>query len=420
MATLVATVPALAGSAEQAPAPAQGKPKGKSGLRRRKLGWLWWLVAVAGLAIGAQRVLALQRVKVLPARVHVVALGTVRDLVSSATTGQVAAEREVSLRAEIAGTVAVRHHKRGDKVQKGEPLITYDPKDLRDRLRAAQATVLVGRAQAAQAEEAARLAKDTAERTRRLERAGAAPPAQADELEGQANVAARAAQAAGRAVEQMVTSVELARTALSKTVVRAPFAATVITTHVEEGDVTLPGSPLFALADTSVLHVDVDLDEADLGRVRVGMPAEVSFDALPDERLLGTLTEIAPSVTHDLRNTRTVAVRVDLKADPRFIVGMSADVDVVVATRESALSVPPNAVLGRGTDRAVLVVEQGVARRRPIEVGISTWESVEILKGVRAGEEVVVTLSSADMKDGARVDVQRDDHGANAHEGASR
>jgi hypothetical protein len=115
-----------------------------------------------------------------------------------------------------------------------------------------------------------------------------------------------------------------------------------------------------------------------------------------------------------------VAIRVTLAPDPRLRVGMSADVDIVVATRERALWVPPNAVLGRGTDRAVLREESGVARRRPISTGIATWEAVEVLRGLSEGDRVIVTLSSPELGDGARVRVTGEAQGTGTREGSAR
>lgn len=78
-----------------------------------------------------------------------------------------------------------------------------------------------------------------------------------------------------------------------------------------------------------------------------------------------------------------------------------------MSTRENVLLVPPGALLGRGVDRAVFIVENGLAKRRPITVGIATWEAVEVETGVQEGEEVILTLTSADLTDGAAVQVER-------------
>lgn len=327
-------------------------------------------------------------------------VGNVRDLVSSVAAGRLAARREATLRAEIAGRVVRLAHRRGERVTAGEVLLSYDAQDLRDRVRAAETAVGLASAQAAQAEASARLASRNARRVETLSAQGATPQAEAETLAGQAEVAARAVTAAQAAREQGAANVTVARTALGRTVVRAPFGGVVLTTHIEEGEVTAPGTPLMVLADDSDVHVDADLDEADLGRVQTGMSAEVSFDAFPNDRFVGRVTEIAPSVTQDLRGNRAISMRLSLTRDPRFRVGMSADVDVVVATREGVLAVTPGAVMGRGTDRAVYVLDGGFVRRRAVATGVSSWEAVEVTQGLQAGERVVTSLNVAGLADG--------------------
>jgi len=373
-------------------------------LKRRSWAWLVWLVALAGVAGGG---VAYQRSRPQPSvrvRVQSVARGSVRDLVSTVAAGRLGARREATIRAEIAGRVVRLAKRRGDRVAADEIILAYDAQDLRDRVRAAESGVSLAGAQAAQAEASARLAASNARRARELSDRGAAAPVEAETLSGQAEVAQRAVAAAQAARAQGSANVTVARTALTRTVVRAPFAGVVLTTAVEEGEVTAPGAPMFVLADDSVLRVDAELDEADLGRVRVGMTTEVAFDAFPSERFEGRVTEVAPSVTQDLRGNRAVAVRVALPRDPRFRVGMSADVDVVVATRADVLAVSPGAVMGRGTDRSVYVMEGGFVRRRAVTTGISTWEAVEVTRGLRVGERVVVSLNVQGLAEGVRAE----------------
>jgi RND family efflux transporter MFP subunit len=331
--------------------------------------------------------------------------GEVRDLVSSIAAGRVAAKKEVTLRAEIGGTVLRLHHRRGELVPALTPLVAFDAEDLKDRFRIAQLSVALGRAQAAQAITSASVAGNNAARVKLLQQAGALPISEMDSVLGQYEIALKSSDVALATIAQGQANVELAKTALKKAVVTCPFAATVLTTNIEEGDVLVPGTPLLTLADASELHVDADIDEADIARVKVGMYAELSFDAFPD-RLRGVVTEVAPSVTRDLRGNRSVAVKVGLPRDARMLVGMSADVDVVVLTREGVVWVPPGAVMGRGAERAVYVIENDIARRRKIEVGISTWEAVEITKGIVPGDRVVTTLAVAGLEDGARVFVE--------------
>jgi len=378
-------------------------PVRRSKPRRRSFRWILW-TGLAALALGGGALYAKGReaapVAVATARVE---RGSVRDFVTSVAAGRVAAKQEATLRAEIAGRVDKLRKRRGDRVKAGEPLLSYDTEELRERVRLAQSAVDLARAHAVHAEQGAANASVSLARTARLHATGAVGAAEVEDLEGQSKALARAAEASRMGVSQALASLELARTALAKAVVKAPFAATVLDTRVEEGETTAPGAPLVDLADTTTLHVDAEIDEADLGRVALGMPVDVSLDAFPQERIRASLSEIAPSVTRDARGERSVAIEIALPEDPRLRVGMSADVDVIVAVREGVLHVPPAAVQGRGAERAVFVMEDGRARRRPVEVGISTWEAVEVKTGLQEGDEVFASLASTQVKEGSRV-----------------
>jgi HlyD family secretion protein len=333
--------------------------------------------------------------------------GSVRDFVTSVAAGRVAGKQEATLRAEIGGTVRVLHHRRGERVKEGEPLLSYDPNELRDRLKLAETSVLVARAQSLQAEQNASLAESNLARGRRVRESGSISQSEFDNLEGQARTLSRAVDAARAAIVQAQANVDVARTALRKAVLRAPFDGVVLATSVEPGETSTPGAPLVTLADISALHVVADVDEADVGRIALGMPVDLSLDAFPGERLRGSLREIAPSVTRDARGGRSVAIEVALPSDSRLRVGMSADVDIIVAVHDGVLSLPPNVVHGRGAERSVFVVERGVARKRTVDVGISTWEAVEIRSGLSDGEDVVAMQAGTDLKDGAEVAARR-------------
>ncbi len=381
-------------------------------LRKRRWGWVVWVLVLSVGGFFGVRAVRNRPVKLLDVRIHRVEPGVVRDLVSSVAAGRVSAEREATLRAELAGTVVRVFKRRGDRVTEGEALLEYDQRELRDRIGAARAAVALSRAQAEQARASAEVARRNAARAVDLRDRGVGTSVEAENLAGSAGVAERAVRSAEVAGSQATANVRLAETALRRGVLRAPFAGVILTRTIEQGEVTAPGAPLFTLAEVSRLHVAADLDEADLGRVREGMAADVTLDAFPGQRFSATLAEIAPSVTRDLRGNRSISCRFTLDPDPRLRVGMSAEVDVVVARREQALWVPPNAVVGRGVERSVYVVDgTNVARRRPITAGIGTWEAIEVTRGLRAGERVITTLASSELADGVTVRPRVDEGG---------
>ncbi len=372
-------------------------------LRRRKYGWPIAIVVTLAGSVGAWRYAKSKGDAPIPVQTVKVQRGKVRDFVTSIAAGRVSAKQEATVRAEIAGTVRIIHKHRGDLVAVGDPLLTYDAGDLKERLRLAQAAIGITQAQVKQAQESAGVVETNLTRARKLKESGSIPSAEVENLEGQANVALRAIESARAGVGQAMANAQLAVTAVGKTVVRAPFGGKVIDVKTEVGETTTPGAPLVLLADTSVLHVDAEIDEADLARVRVGMPADVSLDALPGERVRGKVSSMAPSVGRDVRGGRSVAIDVELVPEPRLLVGMSADVDIIVDVRENSLFIPPNAVIGRGADRSVYLVQGGVAKKRTIDIGISTWESIEVKGGLAQGDEVISTLAAAKLVDGSRV-----------------
>ncbi len=376
-------------------------------LRRRSTKAAFWLLALAVAAFAVYRFRATSGPDAVKVQVHRVAKGTVRDLVTSSAAGRVGAIREVTLRAELGGSVVKLHHRRGDKVAAGESLVSFDPQDLAYRLRIAEAGVMLGKAQAAQAEANAAVVSKNAALAKQLGAVGAMPGKDVDAVEAQEEAAKKGIKVAEVGIAQGAANAALARLTLKKATVTAPFAGLVLSTATEEGEILPGGAPLLVLADTSAMHVDADFDEMDLGKLALGLRAELAFDAFP-ERLFGAVTEISPMVQKDLRGNRSISLRFALNNEPRLRVGMSVDVDVIVSTRADVVWVPPSAVLGRGTDRSVYVVDAGVARKRKVEVGIATWETVEIKSGVVPGDLVVLDAAMPGLKDGAKVAFEPD------------
>ena len=83
--------------------------------------------------------------------------------------------------------------------------------------------------------------------------------------------------------------------------------------------------------------------------------------------------------------------------------GMSANVDVRVAEKQNVLNLPTNVIIGRGTKRSVYVIDQAVARERPIQIGMSSWERTEIVSGLAEGDRVVANLNAKGLADGVAV-----------------
>lgn len=181
----------------------------------------------------------------------------------------------------------------------------------------AQAQAQAAQAQVAQAEaavEAARAQVTQAEQQLALLKAGAT----AEEI---AAAEARVAQAQAR--------LEAARVALSRSQVRAPFAATVGAVNVRAGELVTPGQPLVVLGDLSTLRVETtDLDEVDVAQVTVGQQVTVTFDALPERVFTGRITRISPMTRPGTGGVYYTAFVELEEIDPAIRWGMTAFVDI--------------------------------------------------------------------------------------------
>ncbi len=124
----------------------------------------------------------------------------------------------------------------------------------------------------------------------------------------------------------------------------APFDGEVATVNYQVGDTIAQNTAAVVLVNRSQLHVDVSIDETDVGAISIGDPVTVTLDSLSDLALQGKVAQINP-LGSTVQGLVKYTVRVDVvEADPRVLIGMTANVNIVTATNEGALAVPLDAV----------------------------------------------------------------------------
>ncbi|MGH7644183.1 MAG: efflux RND transporter periplasmic adaptor subunit [Gemmatimonadales bacterium] len=191
--------------------------------------------------------------------------------------------------------------------------------------------------------------------------------------------------------EDQFDSLEARRTVTRTLLLRAPRSGEIVEKMVIEGQAVQAGDNLFQIADRSVLWVDLAVFEHDAPAVRVGTPATVAVDAVPGRTFRGQVTFINPQLDD---KTRTLTARLEVP-NPRGELrpGMYAAAELVPAARR-AVSVPLTAVLPTGT-RDIVFVNRGDGRLLPREVlvGLRGDSLVEIVAGLRPGEEVVASAT---------------------------
>lgn len=180
----------------------------------------------------------------------------------------------------------------------------------------------------------------------------------------------------------------------------APMDGTVMTLDAGVGE-AVGSTSILTLADLDKTLLEVYLDETDLDKVAVGYPAEVTFDALPDQTFNGEVVSVSPSL-ETVSNVQAVKVLVqldDVSLDEgtKLLVGLNASVDIIAGRAEDAVLVPVEALreLDPG-EYAVFVIEDDQPKLRLVQVGLVDITYAEILSGLQAGEVVSTGIVQAE------------------------
>jgi HlyD family secretion protein len=188
---------------------------------------------------------------------------------------------------------------------------------------------------------------------------------------------------------------------LRRMTIVAPFTGFLIRKRVEVGAWLRPGDPVADLIDLDPVFVVGPVNERETSRLRNGARARVTLDAYPDRTFSGELAHVVPQAD---RESRAFPVKVRVR-NPEHLLksGMFARVALETPGNRQAIHVPTDAIVRRDGAALVFVVENGVARARPVRTGQAAGRLVEILDGaLAAGQEVVVVGNDA-LQDGAKV-----------------
>jgi len=415
-----------------------------------KRGARWLLLLSVVLAVSVGGALLLSRRDEKAVRAVTLTRENMVISVSATATGTLESEAEVNLRAEVSGRIRRLLVDEGDRVTRGQVVAELEPQEADSQVALVRAELATTRARLEEEQAGVAMLRErvrtkieesraTLERTARdLERLkalhadGAIARQQLDLAQAEHDVAAAAnaaaladrdqvkvkeyqVAAARAAVIQREAQLRLAEVQQSRMSIRSPITGLVIRRMANEGEVvglgggstvTL-GGPLFTMVDVDRLYVRATIDEFDARQIRLGQEVRVRLEALPGRTLRGRLYKISPAVSGERQEARTFSIRVALEEGKEFVKpGMSADVEVIVATRSNALFVPTQAILEREGRKRVYVVVEGRARATNVKLGESNWSSTEILEGLGEGDRIIVNPDTPGLSDGARVRVE--------------
>lgn len=317
-------------------------------------------------------------------------------------SGVLAFRNEVNLTAEVTAKVRTILIKEGDTVTQGQTLLLLDPELYNNAIEREQASLRQSRIGIERQRDLVALRQKTYERSRVLAEQRLIDRARLDEDRNQLDLARADLRTSEESLLQAESVLNDAREQRARTVIRSPITGRVVSLPIKVGETAVPSTSAFAgaqlmkIADTSEIIAELKVDEADIAKIDIGQRAEVFAAAYPDTALKSTVEQIAlaPTIEGQGRAYK-VTVRLVAPADLKLRSGMSVRSNIFLGDGQRKPAVPVEAVVietegKNAAKRYVWLSRDGKAAKVEVQTGVSDdrWETV--LKGVAAGDTVIV------------------------------
>jgi HlyD family secretion protein len=409
-----------------------------NGKKTKKRIIIFSIIGVVVIALGLVLFLGSRKETIVTVQVEKVGRHTITQVVTA--TGKIQPEVQVKISPEVSGEIVSLPVKEGQRVKRGELLMKIKPDVYVAQRNQFSAGLLSAQASLSRTE-------PEFKRVENLYRKGLVSESEFDQARA-AHETSKASYAQARA------SLDQAEEALRKTTILAPMEGTVSQLNSESGERVLgtqqfQGTDVMTIADLSRMEARVDVSETDVVLLSVGDTARISVDAIPDRKVNAVVYEIANTAKSRGLGTQEEVTNFEVKIriiDKDIVLrpGMSMTADIETETRKNVLAVPVQSVTTRGPKMGpqeggqegpeggggevvveagqgakpkpemkpkdvVFVLEDGVAKAKPVKRGIANATHVEIVDGVSEGVEVVSGSYKAinrELEDGTKVRVE--------------
>lgn len=358
----------------------------------KKLAILLPVIAIAGAAIWWQT-----RPEPLQVWTAKAERGPVQQTVSNTRAGTIKACRRSKLSMRMGGIVDKLEVKKGDRVEAGQLLLELWSQDQTAGVGQAKAALDAARHNELQACVLADRSQREYERIKTLAARKLVSVDMVDNAQSNARAQKDGCNAAKSQVESGQAQVTMQESVLNRFQLRAPFAGVVAEINGEIGEYITPSPPgvptppAVDLIDTSCLYATAPIDEVDAAALKLGMPVIIALDAFRGREFKGKLTRIAPYVVDLEKQARTVDVDVkfdQVPEDVALLIGYSADVTIIIDSRDSVLRVPSEALI---SNKHIWTLDPiaGVLHKREVKTGIGNFTYTEIASGLSEGDIIV-------------------------------
>jgi len=336
-----------------------------------------------------------------------VAVATLQTLVEGVdVTGSLDPKFWADVKTQIPGLVKQVYVTEWVRVAKGTPLARIDVAETEALVKRAEAAVEAAKAGEAQAQVAISRAEREQARSLKLKESGLATQQSIDDARTEAEAAKARLDSAKAQIRVAEEDLRQARARLAKGTVTSPLDGVVAMRALNVGDLAsdaATGKPIFRIVDNRLLNLTVTVPSVDSAKVKVGQFLEFSVDSLPGKTFSGKVMFVNPELSPEDRSLKVIA---EVRNQPEQLKGgLFAKGRIVTGERKNLVLIPRSAIVGLDLSLAkgvVSTVSAGVAQRREVVTGAVSGEMVEIVSGLKAGEQYVIR-GGFNLKDGDRV-----------------
>ncbi|OXA96247.1 efflux RND transporter periplasmic adaptor subunit [Flavobacterium hercynium] len=378
---------------------------------------------------------------------------TIVETVSA--TGKIQPEIEVKIAPEVSGEIILLNVKEGQTVKKGDLLVKINPDLYTSSYNRSESNLSGSKAGLSQSEASFKEAKSNYERNKTLYDKGVISRSDWDKAIASFEVAKATKQNAYFSVQSASASVNEAKENLRRTTIYAPADGTISVLNVELGERVLgtqqmAGTELLRVANLNNMEVEVDVNENDIVKIKIGDEANVEVDAYLKKKFKGTVTSISNSASSTLTTDQVTNFKVKVRilkesyqdltegkpaSFSPFRPGMTATVDIITKTKSDILAVPISSVVVKSDTAAVkefkvedpnedkkaaaksdkkfecVFVKVGEkAQIRVITTGIQDDTNIEVMSGLKSGDVVITgpyTTVAKDLNSGDKVKLKK-------------
>ena len=308
------------------------------------------------------------------------------DLIVSAE-GKVEGSEDVDLAPKTLGRIKEIYVKEGDYVKNGDVIAVLENDELKAQVEQAKANI-----QRAEAE--LKESKQSWNRYTELFNRGIISSSELDTARMKYDVALSQ-------LKKAEADLKYAKAVLENTYIRAPFSGKIIKRFLDPGEtITLEKLvPIVNIADVNKIMVRAEIDDTDVGKVKIGQKAIVTTDAYPGEEFKGKVVEISPSVGKktilsdnpaERVDTKVLEVKIELDEGKNLNLGLDVDVTILANNKEDVLILPLKAIIHRDGMSYVKVKKNGKYEEKRITTGLSDDENIVVSEGLEEGDTVLL------------------------------